>query len=62
MSNASRLNKGYILVAVLSAMIGGLVVVLATRAIPKMLAQTMDQFMQKMMTQMEAKGCSPSEM
>jgi hypothetical protein len=61
-SNPSTLNREYVLVAVLSVMIGGLVIALATKAIPKMLAQTRILFMQKMMTQMQADGCSPSEM
>lgn len=45
-SNASSLTREYILVAVLSAMIGGLVMAL---------------FMQKMMAQMQANGHAPSE-
>jgi hypothetical protein len=42
-------------------MSGGLVVALATKAIPKILSQTMAQFMQKMMAQMHANGRTPSE-
>ena len=61
MSNSSSL-KGYLLVAGLSAITGGFVVALVTKAIPKMIAQAMTLSMEKMMAQMEAKGCSPSEM
>ena len=52
--NASSLTREYILVAVLSAVIGGLVVTLAIKAIPKMFTQ--------IMAHMQANGHAPSEM
>lgn len=61
MSNENSLTRGYALAAVLGVMIGGLVVVLAAKAIPKMISQTMVQMMQKMMTQMQSDGRAPSE-
>ncbi len=50
-------NK-YILIVVLSAIAGGIVAVLVTKAIPRMMAGMMQNFM----TQMEKDGCNPSEM
>ena len=62
MSNVSSPTKGYMLAAVLGAIIGGLVVALATKAIPKMMSQTMAGMRQKMMAQAGVSGCTPSEM
>lgn len=62
MSNVSSPTKGYLLAAVLGAITGGLVVALATKAIPKMMSQTVAGMMQKMMAQAGANGCTPSEM
>ncbi len=54
---ASR-NAGYVLAAVLGAMGGGLLVAVATRAIPRMMAS----MMQNRMAQMKAGGGNPAEM
>jgi hypothetical protein len=62
MSNVSSPTKGYLLAAVLGAITGGLVMALATKAIPRMMFQTMAGVMQRMMAQVEASGCTPSEM
>ena len=62
MSIASSSTKGYMLAAVLGAIIGGLVVALATKAIPKMISQTMAGMRQKMMAQAGVRGCTLSEM
>ena len=51
-----------ILAAVLGALGGGLVVVIATRAIPKIMSQMMPAMMRNMMAQMGEGGCSPAEM
>jgi len=52
----SDTNKsGYILATVLGAVSGGLIVALATNAIPKM----MSQMMRNMMSQMRESGCDP---
>jgi hypothetical protein len=58
MRNTSSRNKGYVLAALLGAIGGGLIVALATRAIPKM----MSGMMQNMMAQMGEDGCNPAEM
>jgi hypothetical protein len=58
MCNTSSHNKGYVLAAVLGAIGGGLIVALATRAIPKM----MSGMMRNMMAQMREGGCAPAEM
>jgi hypothetical protein len=56
-------NKGYILAAVLGAFGGGLVVALATKAIPTMMSRLMAGMMQTMMARMDtAGGCNPAEM
>ena len=62
MFNVSSPTKGYMLAAVLGAITGGLVVALATQAIPKMISRTMAEIMQKTMAPMGASGCTPSEM
>jgi hypothetical protein len=58
MDSADSRTKGYVLAALLGAIGGGLVVLLATRAIPKMMSGQMS----KMMAQMKESGCEPSEM
>ena len=55
-------TKKYILVAFLGAVSGGLVVAIATRAVPKMMSQIMSGMMQNMMSQMGEGGCDPAEM
>ncbi len=51
-------NRGYVIAALLGAIGGGIIVALATRAIPKM----MSQMMPKMMAQMGGGDCDPAEM
>ena len=51
-----------VLAAVLGALGGGLVVVIATRAIPKIMSQMMPGMMRNMMAQMGERGCNPAEM
>lgn len=56
--STSSYTRGYVLAAVLGAIGGGLIVTVATRAIPKM----MSGMMRNMMAQMGEGGCSPAEM
>ena len=51
-------HKWYILTAILGAIGGGLVVTIATNAIPKIMAG----MMQNMMIRMGEEGCNPAEM
>ena len=51
-----------ILAAGLGALGGGLVVAIATRAIPKVMSQMMSGMMRNMMAQMGEGGCKPAEM
>lgn len=62
MGNPSSRNRGYLLAAFLGAIGGGLVVTLATEAIPKMISRMMSAMMQHMMAQMNEGGCDPVEM
>ncbi len=55
-------NRGYAIAALFGAIGGGLLVALATRAIPKMATGIMTGMMQSMMSQLKASGCNPSEM
>jgi hypothetical protein len=62
MNNADSHIKGYVLAALAGAIGGGLLVTIATRAIPRMMSQIMSEGMGKMMAQMNEGGCSPAEM
>jgi CheY-specific phosphatase CheX len=59
-------NKGYVLVALFGAIAGGIIVMLATKAIPKMMSRMMAEMMsgmqQKMIAQMGEGGCDPRQM
>ena len=57
-TNDTRTAAGYVLAAALGALGGALLMALATRAVPKMMAGTM----RSMMAQMRAGGCDPAEM
>jgi len=61
MSEIGSNSKGYILVAGLGALGGGVMAILITRAIPRMMSRLMAGMMQNMMAQMKESGCSPSE-
>jgi hypothetical protein len=58
MHNTRSQTGGYILAAAFGAVVGGVVVALATRAIPKV----MSGMMQTMMSRMEEAGCDPAEL
>ena len=55
-------NKRCISAALLGAIGGGIIVALATRAIPKIMSQMMSEMMQNMMFRMRESGCDPAEM
>jgi hypothetical protein len=54
-------KRGYLLAALLGATGGGVVVTIATDAIPMMMAQMMSGMMQNMMAQMGEGEFDPSE-
>jgi len=55
-------RKNYAAAFLLGAFGGGLLVAMATKAIPKMMTQIMSGMMQNMMSHMSESGCDPSEM
>ncbi len=60
-STDSHVQK-FVLTALLGAIGGGLLVTVATRAIPKMMSQMMSGQMRQMMARMKEGGCDPAEM
>jgi hypothetical protein len=54
-------HQGYVLAAILGAAAGGLVMVYASRAFPRMMASVMSQMMRDRMAQMGESGCDPAE-
>ena len=53
--------KGYFLAAGLGAVGGGILIALATRAIPKMMSKMMAGMMENMMAEMGAGDCGPAD-
>ena len=62
MDNKGSPYKGYFLAAGFGAVGGGILIALATRAIPKMMSKMMAGMMENMMADMGAGDCSPSDM
>ncbi len=55
-------NRPYLLSALLGAIGGGVIVIIATRAIPTMISSILSGMMKNMMSHIEASGCNPKEM
>jgi hypothetical protein len=62
MPELERNRRGYLLAAMVGAIGGGLIVTIATKAIPKMMSELMAKMMQSMMLNMRESGCTPGEM
>ncbi len=62
MLNTASRKTGYLLAALLDAIGGGLVVALATLAVPAMMTGMMTGIMKNMMAQMKEGGGNPNEM
>ena len=60
--NANPVKTHYVIVALLGAVGGGIVIALATRAIPKMMSRMIPGMMRGMMAQMGQGACEPTEM
>ncbi|UCF60833.1 MAG: hypothetical protein JSV37_13910 [Anaerolineaceae bacterium] len=61
MAKSNHRNSGYLLAATLGAFVGGAIVLVASRALPKMMSQMMSSMMRNMMEQMGGEGCNPSD-
>ena len=66
MSSPNTERGRYLVVLILGAVAGGLIVAVATKAIPKIMSGLMEQMMsempQKMRAYMQAEGIDPAEM
>ncbi len=66
MRNSNTSRRGYILVAIVSALGGGIAVTLVTKAIPRLVSQIMAEMMSKMprlmAEHMKSEGFNPAEM
>jgi hypothetical protein len=62
MSIQNSTTSKIFLAASLGALGGAITVLVATRAIPKMMAQMRQDMMQNMMKKLKECGCTPSEM
>ena len=66
MRNSSSSKRGYVLVAVVSALGGGIAVTLVTKAIPRLVSQILAEMMSKMprlmLDHMKSEGFDPTEM
>ena len=51
----------YLLAGSIGALVGGILVLVASNAIPKMMSRTMPGMMSSMMSKMGRDGCSPGE-
>ena len=60
-SGVSR-KTGYVIAGLLGAASGGLVVLIMTNAIPRMMKQIMAGMMENMRAQMSSVGCKPEDM
>ena len=61
MNNTDSQRVNYFLAASLGAIGGGIFVLVATRALPRVMSQMMTGMMRNMMSQMGEEGCDPSE-
>ena len=66
MRNTHSSKRGYVLVAVISALGGSIAVTLVTKAIPRLVSQIMAEMMSKMphlmLDHMKSEGFDPAEM
>lgn len=54
--------RGYLLAAGIGAFIGGCLVLVTSKAIPKMMSRMMAEMMENMMTRMGGEDCSPQDL
>ncbi len=62
MTKTYKVNRFLVLSALLGAIGGGVVVIMATRAIPTMISEILSGMMKNMMSHLQAGGCNPQEM
>ncbi len=55
-------KTNYVIATLLGAAAGGLVMLVVTNAIPRMMKRMMAGMMENMRSQMHAEGCKPEEM
>jgi hypothetical protein len=62
MQGAKGNTRGYLLAVAVGAIGGGLTVLIASRAVPRIMGPAMAGMMRQMMSSMGEEGCSPADM
>jgi hypothetical protein len=61
MQDAEGNARGYLLAVAVGAIGGGLAVLVASRAVPRIMGPAMAGMMRQMMSSMHEEGCSPAD-
>ena len=62
MKATKNINTGYVIIALPAAVMGGLLALLVTNAVPRMMKRMMAGMMEDMRTQMSVEGCKADDL